>query len=53
MTIPRTIKAAVVAELGTPLEIREHPVLQIGTGEVLVRVRAPFSNHYFLRTVRL
>lgn len=40
MTIPRTMKAAVVAELGKPLDIREHPVPQIGPGQVLVRVRA-------------
>lgn len=40
MTIPQTMKAAVVTELGKPLDIREHPVPQIGVGQVLVRVRA-------------
>ena len=40
MTIPQTMKAAVVTELGKPLDIREHPVPQIGAGQVLVRVRA-------------
>ena len=34
------MKAAVVTELGKPLDIREHPVPQIGVGQVLVRVRA-------------
>jgi D-arabinose 1-dehydrogenase-like Zn-dependent alcohol dehydrogenase len=36
MTIPQTMKAAVVTELGKPLDIREHPVPQIGAGQVLV-----------------
>ncbi len=36
----KTMKAAVVTELGQPLDIREVPVPRIGPGEVLVRVRA-------------
>lgn len=36
----KTMKAAVVTELGRPLDIREVPVPDIGPGEVLVRVRA-------------
>ncbi|WP_298432411.1 alcohol dehydrogenase AdhP [uncultured Jannaschia sp.] len=36
----KTMKAAVVTELGQPLDIREVPVPEIGPGEVLVRVRA-------------
>ena len=36
MTIPQTMKAAVVTELGKPLDIREHPVPQIGAGQVLI-----------------
>ena len=38
--MPRTMKAAVVTQLGQPLEIREEPVPSIGAGQVLVRVRA-------------
>lgn len=40
MSIPKTMKAAVVTALGQPLDIREHPVPRIGPGQVLVRVRA-------------
>ena len=36
----RTMKAAVVPELGRPLEIREVPVPEVGPGQVLVRVAA-------------
>lgn len=39
-TLPKTMKAAVVTELGKPLDIREVPVPQIGPRDVLVRVRA-------------
>lgn len=38
--MPRTMKAAIVTQLGQPLEIREEPVPSIGAGQVLVRVRA-------------
>ncbi len=38
--MPRTMKAAVVTELGKPLEIREVDVPRVGPGQVLVRVRA-------------
>jgi propanol-preferring alcohol dehydrogenase len=40
MTLPRTMKAAVVPGLGQPLEIREVPVPPVGPGQVLMRVRA-------------
>jgi propanol-preferring alcohol dehydrogenase len=40
MTLPRTMKAAVVHALGEPLEIREVPVPAVGPGQVLIRVRA-------------
>lgn len=40
MSLPRTMKAAVVPALGRPLEIREVPVPEIGPGQVLMRVRA-------------
>jgi alcohol dehydrogenase, propanol-preferring len=40
MTLPRTMKAAVVTALGGPLDIREVPVPQVGPGQVLIRVRA-------------
>ncbi|MBX2854123.1 MAG: alcohol dehydrogenase AdhP [Rhodobacteraceae bacterium] len=36
----KTMKAAVVAELGKPLELREVPIPEIGPGQILVRVRA-------------
>ncbi len=36
----KTMKAAVVTELGKPLDIREVPVPEIGHGQVLVRVKA-------------
>ncbi|MEM1428938.1 MAG: alcohol dehydrogenase AdhP [Pseudomonadota bacterium] len=38
--MPSTMKAAVVTELGSPLDIREVPVPEVGRGEVLIRVRA-------------
>ncbi|SDH76570.1 alcohol dehydrogenase AdhP [Alloyangia pacifica] len=40
MSLPKTMKAAVVPALGQPLEIREVPVPQVGPGQVLMRVRA-------------
>lgn len=40
MTLPKTMKAAVVTQLGRPLEILERPLPVIGAGQVLVRVRA-------------
>ncbi|MCU0906405.1 MAG: alcohol dehydrogenase AdhP [Rhodobacteraceae bacterium] len=40
MTLPRTMKAAVVPGLGQPLDIREVPVPSVGPGQVLMRVRA-------------
>ncbi|MEL7211274.1 MAG: alcohol dehydrogenase AdhP [Pseudomonadota bacterium] len=40
MTLPKTMKAAVVTELGRPLEIREVPVPEVGPGQVLLRVKA-------------
>lgn len=40
MSLPTTMKAAVVPTLGAPLEIREVPVPQVGPGQVLMRVRA-------------
>jgi propanol-preferring alcohol dehydrogenase len=40
MSLPKTMKAAVVPALGAPLEIREVPVPEIGPGQVLMRVRA-------------
>ncbi|MEX0312009.1 MAG: alcohol dehydrogenase AdhP [Tateyamaria sp.] len=39
-TLPKTMKAAVVTNLGQPLDIREVPVPDIGPRDVLVRVRA-------------
>jgi propanol-preferring alcohol dehydrogenase len=39
-TLPKTMKAAVVTELGRPLDIREVPVPRPGPGQVLMRVRA-------------
>ncbi|MFO1066920.1 MAG: alcohol dehydrogenase catalytic domain-containing protein, partial [Geminicoccaceae bacterium] len=36
----KTMKAAVVPELGKPLEIREVPVPEVGPGRVLVKVAA-------------
>lgn len=38
--MPRTMKAAVVAQLGQPLEIKEVDVPTIGPGQVLVRIHA-------------
>ncbi len=32
MSLPKTMKAAVVTRLGAPLEIREVPVPQVGPG---------------------
>lgn len=40
MSLPRTMKAAVVTRLGAPLDIREVPVPEVGAGQVLIRVRA-------------
>mgnify|MGYP001164416519 FL=1 len=40
MSLPRTMKAAVVVGLGKPLEIREVAVPRIGPGQALIRVRA-------------
>jgi alcohol dehydrogenase, propanol-preferring len=40
MSLPKTMKAAVVTALGRPLEIREVPVPSVGPGQVLIRVRA-------------
>ncbi|MEM9754887.1 MAG: zinc-dependent alcohol dehydrogenase [Pseudomonadota bacterium] len=40
MSLPKTMKAAVVPSLGAPLEIREVPVPDVGPGQVLMRVRA-------------
>lgn len=40
MSLPKTMKAAVVTALGKPLDIREVPVPPVGPGQVLMRVRA-------------
>lgn len=40
MTLPRTMKAAVVTALGAPLDIRDMPVPKVGPGGVLIRIRA-------------
>ena len=40
MSLPATMKAAVVPELGKALDIREVPVPEIGDQDVLIRVRA-------------
>lgn len=40
MSLPRTMKAAVVPALGAPLDVREVPVPEVRPGEVLIRVRA-------------
>ncbi|SMX47193.1 alcohol dehydrogenase AdhP [Actibacterium lipolyticum] len=40
MSLPKTMKAAVVPSLKAPLEIREVPVPEVGPGQVLMRVRA-------------
>lgn len=40
MSLPKTMKAAVVPALKAPLEIREVPVPSVGHGQVLMRVRA-------------
>ncbi len=40
MTLPKTMKAAVVTELGKPLDIRDVPVPEVGPGQVLMRVKA-------------
>lgn len=40
MSLPKTMKAAVVPGLGQRLEIREVPVPQVGPGQILMRVRA-------------
>ena len=40
MTIPQTMRAAVVRDFGRPLSIEEWPVPRPGPGEVLVRIAA-------------
>ena len=40
MSLPKTMKAAVVPALGQPLEIRELPVPEVGPGQILMRTRA-------------
>lgn len=40
MSLPKTMKAAVVPALGKPLEIREVPVPEVRPGQILIRVRA-------------
>jgi propanol-preferring alcohol dehydrogenase len=40
MTIPQTMRAAVVRSFGQPLSIEEWPVPRPGPGEVLVRIAA-------------
>lgn len=40
MSLPKTMKAAVVPALGEPLDIREVPVPEVGPGQILMRVRA-------------
>lgn len=40
MSLPKTMKAAVVTRLGAPLEIREVPVPAVGPGQILIRIRA-------------
>lgn len=40
MSLPKTMKAAVVPRLGAPLEIREVPVPEVGPGQILIRIRA-------------
>ncbi|WP_411861208.1 alcohol dehydrogenase AdhP [Nitrospirillum amazonense] len=40
MSLPRTMKAAVVHTLGKPLDIREVAVPEVGPGQILVRIQA-------------
>ena len=40
MSLPKTMKAAVVPALGQPLEIRELPLPEPGPGQIVARVRA-------------
>lgn len=40
MNLPKTMKAAVVPQLGKPLEIREVPVPEVTRGRVLVKIKA-------------
>lgn len=40
MSLPLRMKAAVCTRLGSPLDIRDVPVPQIGPGQVLIRIRA-------------
>lgn len=40
MSLPKTMKAAVVTALGAPLEIRQLPVPRPGPGQIVARVRA-------------
>ena len=51
MTLPKTMKAAVCAELGAPLDVREVPVPQIGPGQILIRIRASGVCHTDLHAV--
>jgi alcohol dehydrogenase, propanol-preferring len=39
------MKAAVVPQLGAPLEIREVPVPRLGPGQVLVKIEASGRRH--------
>ena len=40
LAMAKVMKAAVVPELGKPLEIRDVPVPEVGAGQILVRVQA-------------
>ena len=46
------MKAAVVPQLGAPLEIREVPVPQPGPGQVLVRIEASGLCHTDIHAAR-
>ena len=52
MTLPATMKAAVVPALGAPLEIRDLPVPRPGPGECLIRVRASGVCHTDLHAAK-
>jgi len=45
------MKAAVCAQLGAPLDLREVPVPQIGPGQILIRVRASGVCHTDLHAI--